>query len=182
MEEDNLKMGTDLLWNATFGILFHVICLSLQCGSGVLIGSGRGSAAFAATPSAGGAPGGKGIPPGGGGGGGTPPGQGGASGGWIPPRPGGGGGGGRGPPTPGGGGGGGGGAGAPGAAGGGGGGGGAVMIAPDSSEFTDDVPLVLYCAVACVSLSDIVCLDSVDKLLPRSRPPWWGAVVVSHSV
>lgn len=46
------------------------------------------------------------------------------------------------------------------------------MIAPDSSEFTDDVPLVLYCAVASVSLSDIVCLDSVDKLLPRSRPPW----------
>ena len=64
-------METDLLWNATLGILFHVICLSLQCGSGVLIGGGRGSAAFAATPGAGGAPGGKGMPPGGGGGGKT---------------------------------------------------------------------------------------------------------------
>lgn len=146
-----------------------MMCFSLQWGSGVLIGGGRGSVTLGATPSPG-APGGKGIPPGGGGGGGAPPGQGGAGGGGIPPGAGGGGGGGgAGIPIPGGASGGGG--GAPGAGGGGGAGGGAVTIAPDSSEFTEDVSPALYWAVACFSLSDTVCFASVDKLFPRRRPP-----------
>lgn len=169
------------------------MCLSLQCGSGVHIGGGSGSTALGTPPSAGGAPGGKGTPPGGGGGRGTPPMPGGAGGGGgTPPGPGGGGGGG-GTPIPGGGGGGGGGTptpgggiGAPGAGGGGGGGGGggAVTMAPDSNEFEEEISAVLYSAVACFNFSDIVCFASVDKLLPRKRPPRekFGAVVVSHSV
>lgn len=95
---------------------------------------------------------------------------------------GGGGGGGGGLFIFGGGGGGGGGVGVFGVGGGGGGGGGVVMIVFDFSEFIDDVLLVLYWVVVCVSLFDIVCLDFVDKFLLWSRFLWWGVVVVFYFV
>lgn len=95
---------------------------------------------------------------------------------------GGGGGGGGGLFIFGGGGGGGGGVGVFGVGGGGGGGGGVIMIVFDFSEFIDDVLLVLYWVVVCVSLFDIVCLDFVDKFLLWSRILWWGVVFVFYFV